>query len=453
MTRAGDVAPPAISVHPIGPGAPIYGWPWWPVIGLEMVDTAAYVWDDADVTVAWDDPNPDRLVWDNPATVSGFYDAVCDLIACEIEPGEADDLYLFPPTQCTLTLDNSTGRYTPWTADGRLTYWAPGRRVCLWARNAAGARWWLFSGRVATWQSNPDGTVTVVAFDGMAQLAQQIAGGQWAPGFAGDTVQARIATVAGAAGYTGRLDLEAGTVTLSTYSSSPVPLEAIQQAALSDGGLFYGDADGSLDYRGRLWRAGRTDTPAPGWTVATNVCEAPVIVWDPEAAADDDRLVTDVALVNVAGLTATAALTGSLWAGDARFRLTHTDHDLWQTQQQGNDLAAYLLAQQSAPAMALASFTLHHLDPSQQTAVPDMGVGVRRGDRVEVLHRFVDQAGVDQLLDVFAIVLGVGHAIVPEEGWTTTVNLSRTVDYVTPELWDRTALVWDDPSPAAVWRY
>lgn len=449
--RAGDIAPPAVTPHVLPPGAPIATWPYRPVIALERLPQAAYVWDDFDPAVTWDAAVPDAYVWDAPFIGSGFTDASCDFHGIEIDPGDADELYLFPATSATVTLDNRTGTYTPWSPDGRLVYWAPGRRMHLWVVDAAAVPTWLFSGRVASWVLNADDTVTITAFDGFATLAQEL-GGEWTPGVAGQSVGARFAAIVAAAGYTDRVDVDAGTVTLTapTLAAGDSPLMALQRVALSDGGIVYGDADGSIDYRNRLWRAGRDDTPT-SWAVSDNVCTAPVVVWDPELAADDERLATDVRLVNTAALAATATLTGSLWAGDARYRLTHPDPDQWTTQAEGDALAGYLLAQSSTPAMALSRFSLYVQDP-QQPAVWPMAVGMRRGDRVEVLHEYPDPDGNPAFLDTWAIVLGVAHSITPDT-WVSDVALSRTVDYRVLELWDRTRFTWDDPDPANVWRF
>jgi hypothetical protein len=428
----------------------------YPGTGTSYVDPRGRTWTlsaAGAITPAGRGPAP--YVWDAPFVAAGYTDASCDFHAVDIDPGDADELYLFPATSCTVTLDNRSGAYTPWSADGRLVYWAPGRRLAVFTVDGGGVKDWLFSGRVASWVSNVDDTVTVTAYDGLAWLAQEL-GGPWTPGVAGQSVGARLNAIMTAAGYPDRVDIDAGTVTLTapTLEADTSPLMATQRVALSDGGLFYGDADGSLDYRGRLWRAGRPDQPTT-YTVSDNVCSADVVVWDPEAAADDERLATDVRLVNTANLTAVAALTGSLWAGDARYRLAHPDPDQWTTQTEGDTLAAYLLAQQSTPSMALSRFSLHVQDPHQPTAW-EMAVRTRRGDRVEVVHDYLDPSGRPAVLDLFAVVLGVTHSITPDE-WVADVALSRTVDWAAVESWDVTAFRWDEPptpgsNPANVWR-
>jgi hypothetical protein len=447
MTRVDDLPVPALTPHVLPPGSPIASWPAQLRIGLERLPQAAYTWDDADPAVVWDDPDPDRFVWDAPFIESGFTDAVCDFVSLIIDPAEPDDLGLFGPTEAVLTLANPAGEYTVWTADGRLTYWAPGRRMCVWAV-VGGEDLWLFSGRVTSWAEQADGTVVVEAFDGLAALADEL-GGDWTPGVPGERALARARSIAAQAGYTDPIAGDLGDVTLSTEPGDATPLDAIHRAALSDGGVFAGDADGRLLYRDRLWRAGRDDQgPVP--VVSDNVCTVDAVVWDLTLAADDAGLFVHADLFNLAELHATATASGADWYPGAAYRLTHPDPDLWQTQGDGDALARQLVAVSSTPALAPRGFVLHLLDPQQDLWA--LGVGLRRGDRVEILHDYVDANGDPATLDVFTIAASIGHEITPDS-WLVSVYGTRTVDHRTVELWDVTGFTWDDPDPLNVWRY
>jgi hypothetical protein len=448
--RTADLAPPALTPATVPPGAPIARWPARLRIALEVLPQAAYVWDDADPTILWDDADPDRLVYDAPFVESGFTDAVCDFHTVLVDPGDADELALFPAVEATVTLANPDGRYTPWTTDGRLVYWAPGRRLHLYAE-LDDEEWWLFSGRVARWDLGADDTVTVVAYDGFAHLADEL-GPDWTPGTAGQTPLTRIRAIAAQAAYPDPIDGDPGDVALTTGPTDVTPLEACQVAALSDGGIFAGDADGRLLYRDRLWRAGRDDQGAVA-VFSDNVCTVPAVVWDPELTAADDGLYTRVELVNAADVTVTATLPAgdpAAWYSGVTYRLTHPDPDLWPDAVVGQALADYLLAQQSTPAMSIRSFTLHLTDPKQD--LWRTAIDLRRGDLVRFLHDYLDADGRPATLDVYLICSGVRHEITPE-GWVATVATTRTVDWTTVELWDATRFVWDDPDPAAVWRY
>ena len=441
--RVDDLTPPTVPAHVPPAGSILDRWPWRLHIGLEFLPASAYVWDDADPDVLYDDDDPDRFVWDAPEIGSGFTDVACDWAGLQIEQAVPDELGLFGATQATLTLANPDGRYTAWTVDGRLVFWAPGRRLCIWVTDPDGEPWWLFSGRVADWRIAADDTVTVTAFDGFAELAAERPA--WTPGTAGQTARARIGAIAAEVDYTDPIDGDPGDVNLATGVTDLSPLEEMQHAALSDGGLYYSDADGRLTYRNRLWRAGRADQTTTV-VFTDNVCTVPAVVWDVEMAADDDNLATTVELINTAGLRADATT-----AAPRVYRLTHPEPDLWTTQAEGDALAAYLLAHQSTPHMAVRAFVMYLLDPGQDLWAA--GVDLRRGDRIRFLHDFADPNGDPATLDVYLIVAAASHDITPDGGWVVTVNGTRTVDYTTVEMWDDTRFVWDDPDPAAVWRY
>src|SRR5262245_33763079 len=110
----------------------------------------------------------------------------------------------------------------------------------------------------------------------------------WTPGSDGQVPGARITSITTQATYTDPVRVDPGDVALSTGPTDRSPLEAIQQAAWSDAGVFYGDADGTVVYVDRSWRQGRDDqTTVAAFT--DNVCDtAAVVVWDPVLAAADD---------------------------------------------------------------------------------------------------------------------------------------------------------------------
>lgn len=455
--RPADQVPPPVVAHTPPPWVPMARWPGQPVIALEHLPQGAYAWDDPDPLVVWDDTFG-RYVWDAPATAGGFTDVACDFHALEILPGDPDDLGLYGPTQAVLTLRNVDGRYTVWDASGRLTYWAPGRRLAVWA-DVAGDRFWVFHGRITAWTAGPDpDMVTIEAWDGFHLLAQDKA--PWTAGTAGQLPRARIEAIAAATGYTDPIGGDPGTTALAAEPSDDLaPLDAAQRVALSDGGIFAGDADGTLVYRDRLWRAGRTDQPAVhafSDNVCTDVAGQPTVVWDAEQAADDLGLHSRVELVNVAGVAVTAQLPAgspaSWWTG-AQYRLTHPDPDLWQNTAAGQSLADYLLASTSTPAMAVRSFGLWLHAPQLATAADWRRLlDLRRGDRFEWVSDFAASGGDVGRVDIFAIIIGVAHLLTPES-WVLTVTGSRTVEAFPVAVWDQAPYTWDDPDPRNVWRY
>ena len=58
MTRVDDLAVPALTPHDIPDGMPMARWPAELRIALERLPEAAYVWDDSDEAVVWDQPAP-----------------------------------------------------------------------------------------------------------------------------------------------------------------------------------------------------------------------------------------------------------------------------------------------------------------------------------------------------------------------------------------------------------
>lgn len=505
--RATDLAPPAITPHPLPPGAPLARWPGHLVIGLERLPQAAYVWDDDDDAVVWDDgvnvpgvipswtnlpagfagPYGSRLwaadvnhtyrwdapgtwndvgvgylsqvesryVYDAPFVGSGFTDAVCDFQALTIESGEPDELGLYPPGQLTLSLANPTGEYTQRTVDGRLVYYAPGRRVAVGWVDQASVWWWLFGGRVTDWIENADGTVAVEAFTGFAELAGE-PGAPWTPGTAGQLPGIRMEAILAAFGYVDARRLDLGDVALLAPVTTRAPLEELQTVALSDGGVVFCDADGTVVYRNRGWRSGRSDqTTVPA--LSDNVCTADAVVWDLELANADDGLATDVVLTNAATPTPVTVRSSvsqsdasAWWYQGPRYRLTHPDPDLWSTTGDGQALADFLLSVRSSPNVAIGAFSLYVNDPKQNLWA--LATNRRIGDRLRFVRDQVEPGGDVATLDVQLVLASIRHEITPD-GWLATFTTSRSVAYLEPELWDITAFVYDQTDERNTWRY
>jgi hypothetical protein len=386
-------------------------------------------------------------VWDAPEIGAGMTDVWCDFHGLEIGHGEPDEHELYPPARAVLALrDPGDGRYRKRTADGRLVYWAVGRRLAVWWHDAAGADWWLFSGRVATWREALDHTVTIEAFSRAATLSQD-AGTDWTAGVAAQHTRDRLAAIITAAG-SGAV-LSAGGDDGDTALSVPPPedrpaWEAMQQAAWSDGGIVYDDADDTVVYRDRRWRNGRADqTVVP--VLSDNVCDAGVVVvWEPEATDADDGVAGSVALTNLTAVTVTATAPG----GDPAMRYTHPDVDVWTATVAGQALADWIVQVRSTARMALALARLYLHD--RRFDLFRVGADLRLGDRVVWLRRDDWLDGSTDTLQLGLVVRTVRHAITPET-WVVDLETSPAVDHVPLVLWDRTAFTWDDPNPANVW--
>lgn len=444
--RVHDLAKPAIPAHTIPPDQPSAGWPATPIIGLEYLP-AGDVWDDIDAeTVVWDaEPT---LVWDDPDTAAGFTDVWCDVTGAEIVNGEPDEAELFPPGRVTLTLYDPTGKYRRRTPDGRLTFYAPGRRVAIGAE-ISGVWWWLFYGRVATWHELPDAFIEIVAYTCTAALAQD-PGRDWSAGVAGEQLGARAAAIVANAALAGVvLRAATGTNTLAKPPAERVAwLERLQQAAWSDGGVVYADADDTLRVTDRTWRYGRDDSPAAPLVLTDNVCHAgAVVVWSPQLAFDDDWLAARVVLTNLADLVAVASNPTELIDPNAIF--THPDRDVWDTQLGGDTLAAFIATLRGTNTLAVA-FAAVHLHDSRFDYWQRM-IDCRIGDRVGWLHTELWPDGTLEEIDVDVIVHTIRHAITPET-WTVEIETTPAIGYRVAELWNTTARTWDDTAPEAIWR-
>jgi len=436
--RAYDRTPPAYTPHPIPPGSPLSRFGAVPVILVERQPSQAYVWDDEDPAVVWDAAG-DPYVWDAPASAANFIDATCDFQALEVDVGRPDDLNLFASGRCLFSLDNRSGQWSTYDAGGRLIYYAPGRRVRVLAKIGT-ETFWLFAGYIDRWDDTAADSVTVEAHDRFATLAQPV--GKFTPGTAGETAGPRIDAIRSRAGDGDPVRLEAGTVTLTRQQTDRSPLEEIQVTALSDGGLVYTDADGTLVYRDRLWPRGRDDQPTID-RFTDNVCDADAfMVWDCQLATVDDYLATVVHLENVAGLVSEAVTDDELLLGGAPFPLTHPDPDHWTTQAEGDKLAGALLNLFGDPTVGVASMTLHLVDPLQD--LWRVGIDKRLGDRIEFLHDFVAAGGLPGTFDVALVVTTVAHRVTPD-AWLVELGTTQAVEATPVQRWDMTHWTWDDP--------
>lgn len=448
MARPGDVPVPAMPFD----GHPRPGW-MAPhgrlVVGLERLPQSAYVWDDIDPDVVWDDPDPDRFVWDAPFVGEGFSDAWCDMTSLELVNGEpdGDDSYRTAYARIELR-DPGDGRYATRTVDGRLVFFAPGRRVAVYWLDEDDVGWWLFGGTVATWRQGLDRAVVIEAYGPQSILAREL-GRDWTAGDPSDLPGERALSIFATAGYGGPSRLDLGDIPLSVPpAAQALPLDVLRRTYRSDGGIVYDDADGAVVARDRRWRDGRADqTRIP--TLTSNVCELPgaVVVWEPVAADVDLRLAGTVELTNVAGLTADA--TGSAFV-DPTIVFRHPDPDLWQSQGDGDALAAHIATVRSDARMALASAAVY-LHDARFDYWHDV-LELRLGDVVRFQHvdRWTDPDRIDTY-DLELVVTTLRHRITASE-WVVELATSPAVTYTAVELWDVTALVWDDPNPLAVWR-
>lgn len=431
--RAADRTLPTVTLDPDACAT----WPIRPVLAIESKGAEPYQWD---AGWQWD---TDGLVWDAATVAPVWVDATCDFTGCEVAYGPPDEHGQFPAGRCAFTLDNRSGRWAAWNVDGSPSAYGPGNRVAVYMTDRGSGQWWLFYGRVAIWDERAGDVIEVEAFDPFADLAQPI--GTYTPGAAGDKPGARLGAILTTANTAPRTRFATGIVTLTAQLSEQAPLEEMQTVIGSDGGLLFGDADGTIVSTERTWRgSGRADqTVFP--TIATNVCTSPIVVWDPVVSSTDQWVAGTVVLENVAGLRATASRFTT-----PRFVIAETDQQ-WATQGEGDQLALDMVAGLSPIRFALAAADLYPFDPRTPAL---LGVfDWRILDRVRVLHDSRTPTGTARI-DVDVMLIELRHAFTANAAeWVTSIGTSRALAYLAPQLWDQTIYTWDDPSPLNVWGY
>lgn len=440
--RSVDRPTPTIDTH----RPAVEPWPAVLHIGVQRVPTAVYVWDD--FTAVWDDTDA-AFVWDDvEAWAFDRQEMFCRFHGLTIIAGNPDAAGMFESAALTMTLDNRDGELSIYDEAGRLVDWMPGGAVDVWA-DYAGEAFWLFSGVITVWQESLDGTVDVEAFDRFTTLNQFQA--TWTPGTAGQTPGQRLAAICTRVGFDGPTRFAPGDVTLLTKETDDSALEQMQLTALSDGGILFCDADGTVVYADREWIAGRPDQEAIP-VLTDNVCDTPgaVVVWDPIQTTSDEPIINYVIAANIDTPPQTATAINELSVsrhGPQSWPGSRTD-DLWSTQLQGQTLVDWIVAHRSAYALALESVSLYLHD--RRFDYWATALDVRLGDLVDWVHDQTATTGIARF-DIIAAVTTITHDITPES-WITSIGTTPALDYRRYSLWDATEYDWDDGLPDNVWR-
>lgn len=444
MSRATDVAFPALTPHVLPADAPMAAWPGQLRIAVERLPLAAYVWDDDDPTIVWDGAG---LVWDAPFIGEGFIDLLCDMTSAVIAHPPPDEHFLFPASAATVTIADPTGQYATVDADGRLIYWAPGRRCAIWWTADSGGDWWLFNGRIGSWRQDVDGSITIVAYCGFDELATE-QGFDWYA-----TISAQMKApdlckrVMAAVGYRNKTVHTAYTADdfqqapappdstgqpmfpmgipiqpLASHDETTIPLDVMQLGALTETGALYCDVDDVIRFHWLDWREGRADqTTIPTFT--DNVCEAGVhVVWDVELTNDDDWVATEVTATNQTGqsLRLATPTTGG-WYEGVRYVYTPPGRLLFSDVPTAPDpgdrrigmgwVMSYMLTTRADPRTAVEHCKLYLHDRRQDLWA--FAIDRRRCDHL----RFVSDrpaVGGPHRLDLPVCVVGMVHTITPD---------------------------------------
>jgi hypothetical protein len=413
-------------------------------IGIERQPVAVYVWDDG--TAHWDDPDQEYRWDDRDVFPYDRFDLWCDFYGLTVSLGDPDPSGVFASASVEMTLDNRDGSLSQYDEAGRLIDWQPGSPLDLWA-TYAGDEYWIFSGRITAWREMADGTLEVEAFDAFSSLNQFV--GRWTPGNVGDTVAQRMTKICTRAGYSGPTRFATGAVTLLTEEvDDRTPLEMMQAAAMSDGGALFCDADGTVVYADRLWITGRTDQITVP-VLSDNWCESTLPLWEPVLLTDDDAIVNIAVLANIADpvVEVTARNEPSIQRHDPQTFPSQRNEDLWTTEAQGADLAAWIVNQRGNHYLRLEQGLLYAHD--RRVNLWPIALDVRIGDIVDFIHE-QPAVGGTRVIGLSLVVDRVIHDITPD-AWVTTIATTTAIDHRDFVIWDATTFTWDDADPRAIW--
>lgn len=388
--------------------------------------TARDVWDKA----KWDTGTWDALDYDN------FVDASCDAHGVAIDRGRTDPLGHIQPGRCRFTLDDPTGRYSPWnTVDVEGTdTGAPilGPDTPVRVATHVGP---LFTGWVRSSNETDDDEEAAVAVDctdalsflGDANGYEQAA--QGANEFAG----ARLNRIVNAAQVPALVDrtLATGVTPLQATTLAKGALEEAWLTADSDGGVFWATTAGVLRYVDPpgLELAEFTE-PKATFTDDTNEAAGTLCPVSFTVANSRDNVKNVVSVAYAGGTAVTVADSASVARHGARttqrFDLIHQDAG------HSDRIARSMLAR-----LAGADLTLSPIEgvPLDDTDWFTTAHALDIGHRIEVTR-----TRWGQQLHALGTVDALTHTITLD-GWTMTIRCSPGTQVKGYTRWD--TATWD----------
>ena len=393
-----------------------------------------FVPDDVTNVVVWDGP-----AWDSATEfwVAGDWwaDVVGDLMGMQHTAGRQEIDGYHEASEVTMTLDNSSGRYTQFQSVGGVVsadQFFPGRRIAVWCdvlddhpQHGAGVYAQpRFYGRIEEWDENlvtPEGFpphIAVRAVDGFVQLNTALDATEWKMGAEADLPNRRLSTMLDLAGWptTERRRLDAGTLTLRSLVSVNSILEEMHHTADSDGGVVYIDTDGSFMYRDRDWRLGRDDQ-VNSWNFDDNCGDYSWEFSSGDPVVNTADVVNLVHMENVDRLKVDAQDVASL----AKYGKHPFSKDgmLWRHQADAATLAQHILTQR---ADLYWRFTQLDLYPSESNDLLRLVTSLRIGDTMNVSRTM--RPG--QQLNLVCLVEGWTMNLLPGGFPTFNVYLSKS---------------------------
>lgn len=385
----------------------------------------------------------DRSHWNSPtdARWSGlepsWSSVVCDVVAAKIARGRSGALERVGTSTATLGVVNDTG-WASWSdnPDPAVSLGLrPGRAVRMTAELADGTASTLWSGWLQsvneTYPAAGEGPprADLAAVDSLSRLALVDPLEVDPPIGAGETIDARLRRLCALAGWpTSAQNFEPSPVTVQATALSRNLLDEAQLVVETEGGILYGDRDGSIRSRSRDWlrvEPFATAVQATFSNTGEGWCPAGIVVDGPDVSTVQNRII--VGRENGVAMQFDDLDSQSLYGIRTFKRLDYVaDHDS-QVELVGS--RRLLLAAQ--PARRLQQLIVKPLSDPDNLFPFVLAVDYGWRLHVEYVH---PRNGWGWSGDVH--VHAIDHAI-DAGGWVTTLRVEDASPWVAGSGWDR----------------
>lgn len=316
------------------------------------------------------------------------------------------------------TLSNRSGNYDPTNPSGA---YYPGVRRRRWIRvrgQWGGVTYSRWQGLIQTWtQSWPgggtDAITTIRAVDASMVLNLFDLAGQ---SFGSQRTDQRVKAVCDLAGLAYTLDTGSSTIDASgTFVSQSYSLPHLQQVELTENGLLFAGADGTINFQGRHWRLKNATIPVD--TLGDGVGEIPY--RQAEHEIDDGDLATVVTVTPNGGspITVSDAAMETRYFAQGQSTIDRTL--LTSSVTEATSCAQYLLNRYKESSPRIPQVDL--IGARATSKWPEI-LGTANSQRFTwkrraAAHTITEDVYVEKISET-----------ITQDSWTTTLELSPAVD-------------------------
>lgn len=330
--------------------------------------------------------------------------------------GRTDELGRTEPGTLNMLLDNNDGRFdhtnatSPYYPNVKRLRWC--RVLATWA----GITYPCWAGLIESWEQKwPsmgfDATVDVSAVSVTASLNLTDLVGTSRPGeFTGTRVQA-ILDYAGVTNY----DIDTGVVSVAadTFTTGTNALQHLQEVENTEGGLLFAEADGTIRFQARRYRATNPSSLVPVGLMADQNRGEDLRYSDDASYNYDSAYMWNQAGVTPLGGTEETWTDAAAVAAYFPRRLTESIQSA--SQAEALNRAQYLVQRHADPAARLPAVTV--LGASHKLGWPIL-LGLTNSDRL-TWQRYAKKKTITQDVYVERVQMGITPG-----GWRTVMNLS-----------------------------